>query len=329
MTDELRALGHRLVVGGLTEQALLAWAGTYRLSLLPNVVPALAARPVGPAATALALFVAGAELASDVVARRLPLAALLAHGLVERAGDRVRAAVAILPLARCLLVCDRLDAEDHVDLVCWPDDSSYHLASALAPGRVGRWLDLGTGSAFAALARPEHASAITGVELNARAVRYARLGLALSGVGHVTIEHGDLATAPAQPADVVTCNAPIPDDAEGTPRLRVAEIERAVWRRTDRAFFERLWRVARDRLAPGGQVIVHAALDALPDALPGEVAIVVYTPPAERAFAIQWWTPEAPGRRAVGYRELTPARPHVEPRDRAELLAGGLSPPGR
>ncbi|MDX2090598.1 MAG: methyltransferase [Kofleriaceae bacterium] len=316
MTEALRALGHRLVVAGLTEQALLAWAGTYRLSMLPRVVPELAARPVVPAATALALFVGGAALPVDGVAKRLPLDALLAHGLVERAGDRVRATVALLPLARSLLVCDRLDASDHEDLVCWPDDSSYHLASALGPERVARWLDLGTGSAFAPLARPEHAAEITGSDLNPRAVRFATLGLALSGIGHVTAVTAELADAPTALAELVTCNAPIPEDPD-----------RAVWRRTDRAFFDRLWPAARARLVSGGQIIVHATLDALPADLPGEVAVVVYTPPGMRAYAVQWWTPDAPDRRVVGYRELTSARPHLDARDRTDLLVGGLGPP--
>jgi hypothetical protein len=307
--EALRALGHRLVVAGLTEQALLAWAGTYRLSMLPSVVPGLATRPVVPAATALALFVGGAELPVDAVAKRLPLDALLAHALVERAGERVRATVAILPLVRSLLVCDRLDAADHEQLVCWPDDSSYHLACALGPERVARWLDLGTGSAFAPLARPEHAAAITGTDLNPRAVRFAELGLALSGIGHVTALTAELAAAPVAPVELVTCNAPIPEDRD-----------RAVWRSTDRSFFDRLWPTVRARLAPGGQVIVHATLDALPSELPGEVAVVVYTPPGMRAYAVQWWTPDAADRRVVGYRELTSARPHLEPRDRTELL---------
>lgn len=323
MTD-LRGLGHRLAAAGLTEQALLAWAGTHRLALVPQVLPALAARPVVPAATALALFVAGATLPVDAAAR-LPLDALLAHGLVERAGDRVRAAVAILPLGRCLLVCDRADAVDHPELVCWPDDSSYHLAGALPAERVARWLDLGAGSAFAALARPEHAAAIVGVDVNPRAVRYARLGVALSGVGHVALAQGDLSEAPADAVELVTCNAPIPDE-EDLRHVHVDAIERAVWRRTERTLFARLWPAARGRLAPGGQVIVHAAVDALPAELPGEVAIVVYTPPGTRAFAVQWWTPDAPARRAVGYRALTAARPHLEARDRTDLLAGALPP---
>ena len=113
-------LGDKLRRAGLTPNALLSWSGTHRLSALRSFD--LHALPVVPAASALALFVAGRELAVDTVARVLPLDELA--DLVERTGERVRARVAILPLEQALLVCDRSDAPDDTQRVCWPDDSS-------------------------------------------------------------------------------------------------------------------------------------------------------------------------------------------------------------
>jgi hypothetical protein len=37
-----------------------------------------------------------------------------------------------------------------------------------------------------------------------------------------------------------------------------------------------------------------------------------------------WWQPSAPARLATGGRMLTPQRPHVDPRDREDALAGTL-----
>lgn len=298
----LAELGHQLRRAGLTEQALLAWAGTRRLSSLPAIADALARRPVTPAATALALFVAGVELSIDRV--KLPVDVLAEHGLVAVADDRVRAAVAILPLGQALLVCDRLDAPASSELVCCPDDSSYHLASALPAGRRARWIDLATGSAFAPLARPDLATTIRASDANPRAVGYARLGAALSSCGHVDVEIADIGVV-SEPAELVTCNAPIPDDADA-----------AMWRSTDRAFFARLWTRLPRSTAPGGDIVVHCTRDAIPDDLAGDVAIVVYTPPGERAYAITWWTPDAPTRRRETTRLLTTTRPHLEPSDR-------------
>jgi hypothetical protein len=312
MTD-LTALGLRLRGAGLTEGALLAWAGTRRLSSLPWRLSALAARPPIPAATALALFVAGAELGVEH-AGLLPIEELVGAGLLVRTDDRLRATVAVIPLEAALLVCDRPDAPDTEQLVCWPDDSSHHLRSAIAPGRRERWIDLACGSAFAPLARPELGAEILGVDLNPRALWCARLGAGLSGVRHLAFVEADIGAA-HPPAQLVTCNAPIAGDPDA-----------AVWRRTDRAFFTRMWPAARACTAPGGEVIAHTTFDAVPAALAGEVVTVVYTPPGERAYAITWWRPDADPRRVVVERELTTSRPHLDPRDREDALAGALPP---
>ena len=312
---------------GLSPRALAAWAGTERLAALPPRLPALRAREPVPAAAALALFVAGAELAADRC-RALPLDALIAAGLVERVsgepagedtrdgiarvGPAVRARVAILPLGRGLLVCDRADAPDAPELVCWPDDSSHHLAGALPPGRRARWLDLGCGSAFAALARPEAAARLVGVDLNPRAIEHARLGLALSGIEHAEVAPGD-AAGDHGAADLVTCNAPIPGDPHA-----------AIWRRTDAGFLARLTAAIPARLLPGGLAIVHTAREALPAELPGERVFVAYAPAAP-AFGVLWWRPDAPARAIDAYRELTAARPHLDPHDRDAALAGASS----
>jgi len=313
LTD-LAAIGERLRRAGLTEGALLAWAGTARVSALPWRLRALALRPPVPAAAALAVFVAGAELPAEALRTMKPLDELVAVGLLERTGDRVRAPLAIVPLGAALLVCDRHDAADDEQLVCWPDDSSYHLATAIEPGRRARWLDLACGSAFAPLARPELADEIRGIDLNPRAVRVARLGAGLSGCRHVTAEEADIGAAHA-PAALVTCNAPIPNDPDA-----------AIWRRAGPGFFARMWPSARAALAPGGEIVVHSTLEAVPADLDGEAITVVYTPPGERGYAVTWWRPGAAGRRIVCQRALTPARPHLDPRDRDDALAGRLAP---
>lgn len=188
--------------------------------------------------------------------------------------------------------------------------------------------------------RPALAARIIGVDLNPRAVELARLGAALSGCTHFDARCADIgdldvggeerATTELR-ASLVTCNAPILDDPDPS-----------MWRSTDRAFFDRMWSAARACVDAGGEIIVHCVLDAVPTttgetrslseldvALEGDVAIVVYTPPGERAYAVTWWSPDAPDRRALGYRELTPARPHLEPRDRDDLRAGMLRAIGR
>ncbi len=320
---ELAALGAQLRAAGLHARALAAWAGTARLSALPARLDALPTGAPTPAAAVLALFVAGAEVARDRL-RTLPDAAvaqLVAWQLIDRDAGRLRARVAILPLGAALLVCDRLDAPVEHDLVCWPDDSSHHLATAIPPGRRDRWHDLGCGSAFAPLARPELAHQIAGVDINPRAVHHARLGAALSGLSQLTVSRGDIGDRHA-PADLVTCNAPMPDLPGAHDRLQTAMPE--VWRRADPDFFPRLWPALARAVRPGGMAVVHATtaaiLPALADA-PGERVVVTYTPDGVPGFAIAWWRPDAPPRLATARRALTPGRPHLDPHDRDDALA--------
>ena len=308
---DLGELGKHLRSAGLSPRALNAWAGTERISLLAQHVDALAAREPTPAAIALSLFVAGRDIAIDKARAVLPVDALLAHELVdedhrsdvhEDRGPCLRANVAILPVGPSLLVCDRFDAPPTTERVCWPDDSSYHLAASIPPGRVDRWIDLGCGSAFAALARPELAREIVGVELNPSAARMARLGAALSGVSHVTIEDADLAIDLA-PAALVTCNAPIPGDG----------IE--MWRNTGDDFFTRLWQVVPDRTRD--LAVIHAKLAVVPyERLPGERVLVRYTPDDVPAFGVLWWRPAAEDRLVVKERMLTADRPHLDADDK-------------
>jgi len=330
---ELAAIGAQLRATGLTPRALAAWAGTARISALPAQLDAAPPAAATPAAAILALLVAGAEVACERL--RAPpglIDALISHALVERDGDRLRARVAIVPHGPGLLVCGRLDAAIERDLVCWPDDSSHHLAAAIPPGRRARWLDLGCGSAFAPLARPELARQIAGVDINPRAVRHARLGAALSGISHLVAALGDVA-GPHGGADLVTCNAPMPDPGPGAraepPHTGV--VERAlpeVWRRADPGFFVRLWPALARAVLPGGLIVVHGACSAVLPALTaaaGERVVVSYTPDDVPGFAVAWWRPDAPTRLATVRRALTPGRPHVDTGDRDAALG---DPPG-
>lgn len=316
---DLAELGKHLRSAGLSPRALAAWAGTDRISALAAprgeeaLVAELAGREPTPAAIALALFVAGRDVAIARARAVLPVDALLLHELLvedmradvhEDRGRCVRATVAILPVGPSLVVCDRFDAPPTSDKVCWPDDSSYHLASAIPAGRVARWIDLGCGSAFAALARPELAAEIVGVELNPSAARMARLGAALSGVGHLVVETADVACDLA-PAPLVTCNAPIPGDG----------VE--MWRHTaDDHFFARLWRVVPERTQD--LAVIHAGIAAIPDErLAGERVLVRYTPEdVAPAFGVLWWRPHAADRHVRTERLLTRERPHIEAADR-------------
>ncbi|MEO8550406.1 MAG: hypothetical protein ABI678_10545 [Kofleriaceae bacterium] len=255
------------------------------------------------------LFIAGRTVA-------LPVALDELEPHVDYVAAGVRARCSILPLepgrrSTAFIACDRLDAHG-IETVCWPDDSSYHLAKAIPPGRRATWLDLGGGSAVAQLLRPQLADVLVASDLNPRAASYARLGAELSGIRHLQTLTGDLE---AVEAELITCNAPIPGDTG------------PLWSATDERFMTRLFGVADRALADGGMVVAHAALDAIPSALGGEVIVVAYTPPGTpREFAVVWWRPDGEARQIRARRPLDLVRPHLDHMDREAALAGTLSP---
>ena len=287
----------------LTTRALAAWAGTDRLSALPLNLPA--AHDATPAARLLELFVGGADVSPDPSWPDF-------GELVERRDSIVRARVSILPLGKGLIVCDRFDTDDSLDFVCWPDDSSYHLACAIPPdGKRARWLDLGCGSACAEVMRPEVAARVLAADLNPRATKYAAMGLALSGISHVDVVTTDLAAGIDRRFELVTCNAPIP----GYTGSR--------WVSTDDTFFPRLFADASRCVTDDGMVVVHGALEAMQMhvmELPGERVVAGYTPEDLRGFGVLWWRPGAPARLVWKRRELTGDHPHVTFEDRLALL---------
>lgn len=288
---------------GVHPDALAAWAGSRRVSWLATRADELRQLPVTRGSAGLALLVAGLEVPRALLDAGA-LSILERHDLVG--GDvTVQARVAIVPVGEAWIVCDRLDDREGDHRVLWPDDSSYHLMKALPPARTASWLDIGCGSGFAPLARPNAAETILGTDLNPRAISYARIGATLSGIAHAQFRQADLAAGIDQRFQLVTCNAPIPGASSGP-----------MWSATSTDFVERLFDHAGRVVAADGLVIVHAAADAIHPmvaTLPGERVVVVYTPNQHpREFAVAWWRPGAEPRLALRRRALTVERPHVD-----------------
>jgi SAM-dependent methyltransferase len=173
-------------------------------------------------------------------------------------------------------------------------------------------LDLGCGSAFPMLERPELADRLVGVEVNSNTAGFARYGAQLSGVERLDVICVDATTFdPGERFELVTCNAPIPEIAGPIWRAASADVVRGMIANAGRL------------VAPGGLVVVHAALEAI-EALPGESIIVVYTPAGTRPFGVAWWRPDAESRQILARRALTPDRPHLDAADRDAARAGTL-----
>lgn len=282
----LAELGVRLRRAGLRESLAMAAYGGATGIHAARLAARAAPLPASPASAALELLVAGREVERGAAAQAIgDLDVAIAAGLLEPRGDRLVAAVRVVPFGELFLACDPGQL---------PDDSSLHLIGAL-PRRVeGPWLDVGTGCGVAPLSRPRLGSARLGTDIDAAAIERAALGAALSGCAAVArFAAADLFDGVAGlggPFALITFNAPLP---------------------LPPGLLDRFWAGAPRLLELGGEIAVHARIAEAPD-LGGEVRCLTYTPPqAPAPFSVIRWRPDQPPSRRRETVALTCAIPHI------------------
>ncbi len=177
-----------------------------------------------PLGTLIRLFLLGRTVSAERAAAALApvsLPGLEAMGLLADTGEGVTARVRIVPHGRLLITCDR-----NPDLDPGPPDPSYVtgingpavlLARLTVRRRVAAALDVGTGCGIQALPAAEHCERVTAVDINPRAIAYARFNAALNGLDNLDFEVGDLFDpVRGRRFDLITCNPPYvisPDSA--------------------------------------------------------------------------------------------------------------------
>lgn len=193
--DVVDRLGADLRSGGFDAVGVPELLGPAAHRALGRGEPAAALRATrdgSPLATLVRLFLLGATVDEAAAGRALPatgLPAALAQGLLERDGSEVRAALDVRPHAadesEYLLVSD-LDSDVRPgpvrpDHVLGLGSASITLARAIVREPVGSALDLGTGCGIQALHLAGHAGAVTGTDVNPRALALAAATARLNG----------------------------------------------------------------------------------------------------------------------------------------------------
>ncbi|KWW97516.1 transferase [Carbonactinospora thermoautotrophica] len=154
-----------------------------------------------PRETLVRLFLLQTPVPYQQAARALPVEEALAAGLLARDGDEVRALVDIRPYGETdvdwWVVSDLTTGmpgrpwtmgEDYVLGIGGASTTLAHLTVRVP---VESALDLGTGCGVQALHLARHARTVTATDQNARAVEFARMSVALSGVEGVEFAQGD------------------------------------------------------------------------------------------------------------------------------------------
>ena len=171
-------------------------------------------------ATLLALFAVGeavrlaeAENALEAIA----LQELVEAGMLEVDGSHVRCKLSFYSFAGLIIAGDPPREEANPTFVAHVTPSSKTVARLMVRRPARAALDLGTGSGVLALLAARHADRVFGVDINPRALYFARLNQQLNGVDGVTWAEGDwLEPVRGKRFDLVVGNLPFaisPDSA--------------------------------------------------------------------------------------------------------------------
>jgi methylase of polypeptide subunit release factors len=252
--EAARALGEALRTVGYSEEAVSRLLGDEAYSGDREDVPVGERRlPRTRLATAVRAFFLQLPVSRrDAVSAlgRRGVDALAATGLAA-VGDDLVPRVRILPVGDLLVASDDYPKETDDDKK--PPDyvAAYtptsRLCDSLTPRRrIGRALDVGTGSGVQAMLAAQHARHVVATDVNARALAYTELNAALNGLTNIDCRRGSLfEPASGESFDLITCNAPYVVSPESR------------WAYRDGGFqadelSERIVRSAADHLADGG-----------------------------------------------------------------------------
>ena len=133
-------------------------------------------------------------------------------GLVASAGDEVRGLVDLVPREELLVASDRFHDDrlpERPDHVYGPTPPTRALASLTVRQPVESALDLGTGSGIQAILAAAHAERVVGVDVNPRALLFARFNAIANGVSNLELREGDLFDpVEGERFDLIVCNPP-------------------------------------------------------------------------------------------------------------------------
>jgi hypothetical protein len=174
-----------------------------------------------PLAVLARLFVLGAAVGTAELARAtepLGLDSLVELGLVEIAGDRVRPLAQIDAFRDVLVAHDPQDGNaTQADHVLGVGAGTSTLATLTVRRPVETALDLGTGSGAQALLAARHCERVVGIDVNPRALAYARLSAELSGIANLELRESSFFDALGDETfDLIVANPPFvvsPDSA--------------------------------------------------------------------------------------------------------------------
>lgn len=215
-----------------------------------------------PVDTMLELFIDGREVQVNRLRKHISAAfvdAVLETRLAERSGSALKSKLCLFPCYGKYIVTDRAVKNAAINQVMWLWAESFLLGGLIKRTPRRRAIDLGTGSGVHAILAGGHCQSVVGVDVNPRALEFARFNAALNGVGNAEFVLSDLFQSVGGTFDLLLANPPYLPDGAAQPgdNFWSGGVEGA-------EILGRIVRAIPDRLEPAGTAHIVALYPCLP-----------------------------------------------------------------
>jgi len=177
--------------------------------------PAWTAAPDDPVDVLIDVLIAGHDAGVDQCRRLYSsvfVDAGLEMGLLVRNGDRLRSELCLFPCFGRYLVTDRAEKNVAINQVMYLWSESYILGGLVPRTPCATAVDLCTGSGIHAILASSHCRRVVGVDINPRAVAFARFNQQLNAAENISFLEGDLWEPVTGTCDLLLANPPYAPD---------------------------------------------------------------------------------------------------------------------
>ncbi len=168
-----------------------------------------------PVDTLLELFIDGRQVAVDRLKLHVSSAfvdAAIEMRLAERNGPFLESKICLFPCYGKYIATDRAAKNTCINQVMWLWGESFILGGIVKRSARRRAIDLGTGSGVHAILASDHCHDVVAIDINPRAIEFARFNGALNGIDNIEFVVGDLLGLVESTCDLMLANPPyVPD----------------------------------------------------------------------------------------------------------------------
>jgi HemK-related putative methylase len=168
-----------------------------------------------PVDTLLELFIDGIDVTVNRLTQHVSAAfvdAVLETRLAEMDGSTLHSKVCVFPCYGKYIVTDQASKNTEINQVMWLWGESFILGGLVNRAPRKRAIDVGTGSGVHAILASDHCQNVVSVDINPRALEFARFNAALNGKGNIEFVLSDLFESVDGACDLLLANPPyLPD----------------------------------------------------------------------------------------------------------------------